>query len=128
MLIFIQTEWQNWSNKKGWWQMIYFYTVKNKNAEIVWGIEEHCFDDEQSKYYCFGNIAACRAAFKKIHRMPPDKHGYFTGREKAGYTACEELIAIWERVQQWNDAAGNEEYVEPSRRLRLEIMKQKGIL
>lgn len=45
-----------------------------------------------NKFYVHGNIKAAQHEFKKIHRMPPNAYGNFYGREKAGNTACEELI------------------------------------
>lgn len=43
-------------------------------------------------YFVTGDISLCNRAFRSIHRQPPNKHGNFYGRIKAGYAACSELI------------------------------------
>lgn len=43
-------------------------------------------------YSVAGDISLCNRAFRSIHRQPPNKHGNFYGRIKAGYAACRELI------------------------------------
>lgn len=50
----------------------------------------------EGKYHVGGNRRAAQHAFKMIGRKAPNDQGYFFGREKAGYAACEELISTTE--------------------------------
>lgn len=43
-------------------------------------------------FYIKGNRAAARLAFSEIGRQPPNEYGNFYKREKAGASACIELL------------------------------------
>lgn len=70
------------------------YKFKGQNvADHMYNSGFSITDFENGIFTVKGNQAAVIAAFRQIHRMPPNECGNFYGREKAGEAACRELIA-----------------------------------
>lgn len=63
-----------------------------KNTTIKTALGAFTITENDGEFRVFGSIKAARAAFRAIHRVPPDKFGLFWGREKAAAAACRELI------------------------------------
>lgn len=69
----------------------YYFKGQEFNKNVSYG-DFYIIEYDDGSFYVYGNVAAVKSVFRKIHRMPPNKYGNFFGREKAGHEACRELI------------------------------------